>query len=86
MWKVEPEQVRVQAQLLVAEPVFVRRTSRQLPLLLRPLIAASNTVSYTSTLFLPKNDDCCMTKMNPAKNGGKKRGTLSVQSPNLRGH
>jgi hypothetical protein len=62
------ERELLQAQLLVAEPVFVRRTSRQLPLLLRPLIAASNTVSYTSTLFLPKNDACCMTKMSPAKN------------------
>src|ERR1039458_6112051 len=86
MWKVEPEQVRVPAQLQVGYHNSVRRTSRQLPLLLRPLIAASDTVSYTSTLFLPKNDVCCMTKMNTAKNGGKKRSTLSVQSPNLRGH
>src|ERR1035438_10070339 len=85
MLKVEPEQALAQA-LVLGESGSVRRTSRQLPLLLRPLIAASDTVSYTSTLFLPKNDVCCMTKRNLAKDGGKKHGTLSVQSPNLRGH
>src|ERR1039458_8960592 len=88
MWRAErelradrPARARVRAL-----PALALQLQEQLPLLLRPLIAASDTVSYTSTLFLPKNDVCCMTKRNLAKDGGKKHGTLSMQSPNLRGH
>src|ERR1039458_2965453 len=83
MWRAErelradrPARARVRAL-----PALALQLQEQLPLLLRPLIAASDTVSYTSTLFLPKNDVCCMTKRNLAKDGGKKHGTLSMQSP-----
>src|ERR1035441_7837079 len=41
---------------------------------------------YIDTVPSKKNGVCCMTKRNLAKDGGKKHGTLSVQSPNLRGH